>query len=137
MDGSDAFDTLLAFYRAILEGDPRPRMTWRFELASSIRVRTDPARPPGEVRLWRATNREARDFRLDTLGARWESSALTSIGRGIYVATVEEPARGWTAFFVEATYPGRGPEPLKLTTAVRIVPDTLPFPPPGPEPRGQ
>ena len=38
-----------------------------------------------------------------------------------------KPAAGYTAFFVELTYPGTGKVPLKLTTEVSVVPDVLPF----------
>jgi hypothetical protein len=41
---------------------------------------------------------------------------------------VSRPEAGWTAFFVEFTYPGAGKDPLKFTTEVRVVPDTLPYP---------
>ena len=34
---------------------------------------------------------------------------------------------GWTAFFVELTYPTGGKYPLKFTSGVRVLPDTLPF----------
>jgi hypothetical protein len=43
---------------------------------------------------------------------------------------VRPPGRGWTAAFVELTFDVGGSVPLKLTTAVRVVPDTLPFPAP-------
>jgi len=128
LNGTDVHDSLLAFYRAIVDGVVRPEFTWRFEGKSSIRVRTDPARPASEVRLWRAANREARDFRLETIGATWVGSLLEPRGKGVYVGSVERPDRGWTAFFVELTYPGSGAESLKFTTAVRVVPDTLPHP---------
>ena len=126
LNGSDAFDSLLAFFREIVEGVPRPQPTWRFEGQSTIRVWTGKERRPSEVRLWKATNPEARDFRLETLGPRWTASLLEPRADGVYVGRVEKPARGWTAFFLEMTYPGTGKEPLKLTTAVRVVPDTLP-----------
>ena len=51
-------------------------------------------------------------------------------GDGVYEAKVEKPAKGWTAFFIELTYPAPGgdpPVPLKLTTQVSVVPDVLPF----------
>jgi hypothetical protein len=47
---------------------------------------------------------------------------------------VAKPATGWTAFFVELKYPTGGKYPLKLTTAVRVVPDTLPHAAPKPAP---
>ena len=49
--------------------------------------------------------------------------------KGEWVATVQKPDTGWTAYFVEMTYPREGKKPLKLTTAVRVTPDTLPYPP--------
>ena len=41
-----------------------------------------------------------------------------------------EPARGWVAYFVELTFPSRGPFPFKFTTQVRVAPDALLFGPP-------
>jgi PhoPQ-activated pathogenicity-related protein len=126
LNGTDAFDSLLAFFREIVEGVPRPELTWRFEGRTAIRAWTGTAPRPSEVRLWRASNPEARDFRLETIGARWTASLLEPRADGVYVGSVEKPARGWTAFFLEATYPGAGSEPLKFTTSVRVVPDKLP-----------
>jgi hypothetical protein len=51
---------------------------------------------------------------------------FAGLGDGAYVARVARHARGWTAFLVELTYAVGASEPLKLTTAVRIVPDDLP-----------
>lgn len=127
LNGTDAFDNLLAFFRAIAERAPRPGFTWRLEGKASIRVRTEPTRPPSEVRLWRASNPEARDFRLDTIGPAWSAARLEPRPGGVYLGSVEKPARGWTAFFIELTYPGTGDEPLVFTTEVRVVPDTLPY----------
>jgi len=126
LNETDAFDSLLAFFREIVVGAPRPTFNWHFEGKTSIQVRTEPDRPPSEVRLWQASNPDARDFRLDTIGAAWVSSVLEPRAGGVYVGSVEKPARGWTALFIELTYPGTGDEPLKLTTEVRVVPDTLP-----------
>jgi len=78
--------------------------------------------------VWQATNPDARNFRLDVIGPAYASSALTPSGPNTWIARVPPPAKGWTAFFVELTYPTGGRYPLKLTTAVRVVPDTLPYP---------
>jgi PhoPQ-activated pathogenicity-related protein len=126
LDGSDAFDSLLAFFREIAEGVPRPDLTWRFQGKDAIRVRTGTKRRPSEVRLWQASNPDARDFRLETIGARFTATLLPSRADGVYLGRVARPARGFTAFFLEVTYPSTGDEPLKLTTAVRVVPDVLP-----------
>jgi PhoPQ-activated pathogenicity-related protein len=41
------------------------------------------------------------------------------------VGHIAKPEKGWTAAFVEMTFPG-GKYPLKFTTGVRVLPDTLP-----------
>lgn len=126
LKGSDAWDTLIAWHHAQLNHAPLPRFSWKFEPDGSIRVQT--VDRPAEVRLWQATNPAARDFRLETLGPAWKSAVLTDQGNGVYVGRGDPPATGWTASLVELTYPLGGPTPLKLTTSVRIVPDTLPHP---------
>jgi PhoPQ-activated pathogenicity-related protein len=92
---------------------------------------------PSEVKIWQATNESARDFRLMTIGPKWTSTPL-ELKNGAAVARVPAPAKGWTAFFVELTYKpkegaaGSNVPPLKFTTEVSVVPDTLPYPPPKP-----
>lgn len=127
---SDAWTTLLAWQDALLHHRPLPRLQWSFARDGAIRVHTRDT--PREVRLWQATNPNARDFRLETLGAVWTSTVLRDEGGGRYTGRVASPARGWTAYLVELTYDLGGPAPLKLTTAVRVTPDTLPYPPPRP-----
>jgi hypothetical protein len=51
---------------------------------------------------------------------------LTDDGDGVYLAKVPEPEQGWTAYFVEMTFPSTGRYPYKFTTGVRVVPDKLP-----------
>jgi PhoPQ-activated pathogenicity-related protein len=124
---TDAYETVLAFYRAIVAGAPRPGLAWTFEPDGSIRVRTAGPALAAEAHLWQATNPVARDFRLETIGEAWRSTVLTAQPDGEYVGRVARPASGWTAFFVELTYPDDEDASFKLTTEVRVVPDTLPF----------
>jgi PhoPQ-activated pathogenicity-related protein len=130
LDKSDALETVQAFYAAVVAGTPRPEMRWTFEGDGSIKVVTREL--PKEVRLWQATNPAARDFRLDVIGAAYRSTPLTPSGPNTWIAHVPKPSSGWTAFFVEATFPGAGKYPLKITTGVRVVPDTLPYAAPKP-----
>lgn len=127
---SDAWETLLAWYRTILDRRPFPRFDW--DDAPDGRILLRAVDRPAEVRLWQANNPKARDFRLETLGAAWRGTTLEDEGHGRYVATVPRPQEGWTAYFMELTYPIPGGPPLKLTTGVRVTPDTLPFPAPQP-----
>lgn len=122
--GSDAYETLLACYHAILNQVPLPKFSWTVEKDGSLRV-TAKDRPTA-VKLWQATNPDARDFRLETLGPRYESTTLSDEGGGVYVGKVAKPEKGWTAYFVELTFPSGCQAPFKFTTQVCVVPDTLP-----------
>lgn len=123
---SDARESMLAYYQAFVEGKPRPQFTWSFENNGDIRVvsKTKPA----AVKLWQAGNPEHRDFRLMTIGPAYRSADLQDEGGGVYVGHVAPPDKGWTAYFVELTYDWGGKYPFKFTTAVRVAPDTEPFP---------
>ena len=127
LKGTDAMESSLAFYQAFLNGTPRPRFTWTFEPDGGIRVVSKDK--PTAVKLWQATNPDARDFRLMTIGPVYREQELAEQGGGVYVGRVPKPARGWTAYFIELTYPSGGKYPFKFTTAVRVIPDTEPFPP--------
>lgn len=123
--GSDAYATLAACYDAVIHQYHLPEFTWAQEGEDAIRVTAKDR--PTRVRLWRATNPTARDFRLESFGPKWESQTLTDQGGGVFVGKVEKPAQGWTAFFVELTFPSEGEEAFKFTTSVRVVPDIEPY----------
>ena len=101
-----------------------PKYSWKVQADGSIRVQTETK--PLEVSLWQATNPKARDFRLESIGPVYKKSVLESQGEGIYVAKVNKPPEGWTAFFVELVFDSGNKVPYKLTTQVQIVPDVLP-----------
>jgi PhoPQ-activated pathogenicity-related protein len=122
---SDARQSLIAFYDAFLRKEPRPKFSWKFEKDGSIRVNTQTK--PSEIKLWQANNPEKRDFRLMSIGPAYKSSEVREEKPGVYFAHVPKPDKGWTAYFVELTFPSGGKYPMKFTTAVRVTPDTLPF----------
>jgi PhoPQ-activated pathogenicity-related protein len=135
---TDAIESITAFYHGLLNGAARPRFSWSFADDGSIRVETED--PPLEVRLWRATNPRHRDFRLESAGPIYKSedlqqdeSVAASAGASgspsarTYIGRVQQPEEGWTAFFVELTYPsGLEKYPFKFTTGVRVTPGTYP-----------
>ena len=127
LKGTDALESSLAFYQAFLNGTPRPQFTWTFEADGGIRVVSKDK--PAAVKMWQATNPDSRDFRLMTIGPAYRGEELQPRGGGVYVGRVPKPEKGWTAYFVELTYPSGGKYPFKFTTAVRVIPDTEPFPP--------
>jgi PhoPQ-activated pathogenicity-related protein len=123
--GTDAGDSILAFYRAIVEEKPPPKFKWKMEKDGSITIETETK--PKEVNLWQATNPKARDFRLITIGKAYRSSPLAPNSKGVYVGRVAKPESGWTAFFVELVFDSGDEKALyKFTTQVQIVPDVLP-----------
>jgi PhoPQ-activated pathogenicity-related protein len=122
--GSDAGDSILAFYRAVLNSTTLPKFSWKMQADGSIRVQSETK--PLEVNLWQATNPKARDFRLLSIGKAYRKSELKSAGKGTYVARVSKPEAGWTAFFAELVFDSGEKEPYKFTTQVQIVPDVLP-----------
>jgi PhoPQ-activated pathogenicity-related protein len=125
LDKSDALETVQAFYSAIVAGTPRPEVKWTFEKDGSIKVVTKQL--PTSVQLWQAVNPSARNFRLDAIGPAYKNTPLQPSGPNTWVAKVSAPEAGWTAFFVEMTFPGAGKYPLKVTSGVRVLPDKLPF----------
>lgn len=132
LEKTDAPATLQAFFASIVAGSRRPSFTWTFEADGSIRVVSKDR--PTAVTFWRATNPNARDFRLTTIGRTYAATPLRPVGPNTWVARMSAPPKGWSAGFVELTFPATGGTPLTLTTAVRVLPDALPFPAPVPTP---
>ncbi len=125
LDDSGADKALLAWYRTLLAGRSRPEFTWDITEAGHMAISTQ--RRPQRVILWTATNRNARDFRLETIGKAWKSTPLEPESAGTYVAKVPAPEEGWTAYFVELHFDWDSALPWRFSTEVRVVPDTLPF----------
>ncbi len=53
---------LEAYYQAVLAQAPLPQFSWTLQSSNSIRVVAEGS--PTAVKLWQATNPNARDFRL-------------------------------------------------------------------------
>jgi len=123
--GTDARESLLSFYQAVINNRPRPRFSWKKEKDGTLVVTVKDK--PREVNVWQATNPKARDFRVDTIGNAYTSAPLKEDKPGVYVARVNKPASGFTAFFVELVYDSGGKYPFKFTSEVSVVPDVLPF----------
>lgn len=123
LNGSDVRETAAAFYSTIVNNESRPQMDWSFEKDGSIHVKA--TSKPTQVVMWQANNPKARDFRLDSIGKAYTSTVLDDKGGGLYIAKIDNPDPGYTAFFVEATFPTKT-SAIKLTSGVRITPDTLP-----------
>jgi PhoPQ-activated pathogenicity-related protein len=122
---TDALNSLASFYTAFLNQEPLPRFDWVFEKDGSIRTKAADA--PANAVVWQAHNPGARDFRADVFGKNWQSSPVVGDKAGVFVARVASPTNGYTAFFLEFTFRSQSGQPLKFTTAVRVLPETLPY----------
>jgi PhoPQ-activated pathogenicity-related protein len=131
LEKSDAIPGVHAFYAMVVQGAARPEVRWSFERDGSIKVVSK--QRPDAVTLWQATNPKARNFRVDVLGAAYKDSPLSPSGPNTWLARVPTPREGWTAYFVELAFASGAKYPLKVTSGVRVLPDTLPFPAPKPK----
>lgn len=125
LKGSDAWLSLLAFYKASSTGAKLPELAWTTNAEGQLRVTTKDN--PSGVLLWQATNEAARDFRLETLGPAWKSQPLAPAEEGAWEVKLAKPEKGWTAFFIELTFPNSSGIPFKFTTEVRVTPEMKPF----------
>jgi PhoPQ-activated pathogenicity-related protein len=125
LKNTDAYQTVTTCFTDIVNNSPLPQFSWKLEEDGSIRITAKDK--PVAATLWQATNPNARDFRLETLGPKWENTLLTEQGGGVYIGKVPAPAKGWTAFFVELMFPAGESPSFKFTTQVRVVPDVLPY----------
>ena len=122
---SDAQDSMVAYYNAVITGHARPRYSWTKAPDGTLTVR--PIDKPKEVNLWQATNPNARDFRKDVIGNAYVKSPMSPQANGSYVIRVPDPAKGYTAFFVELVYDSGFKYPFKFTSEVSVVPVAMPF----------
>jgi PhoPQ-activated pathogenicity-related protein len=121
----DAALDIFAWLDAVLSGRPRPRFYWRLDRAAGETILHTLDRP-SEVRFWHASNENARDFRVDTLGPNaWSSERIEGVN-GIYRVKPAAPATGYAAYFLELTFDSGGTFPFRFTTEVVVTPDTLP-----------
>lgn len=112
---------VLGWIQDLRDGKDLPEFSWTLEEDGSIRVEVETS--PQDVRLWQATNPEVRDFRLLAIGPAWTPSPLEEVEEGVYIARVEPPESGFTAFLVELDFGGGH----IYTTEVAVTPDVLPF----------
>ncbi len=121
----EALGIVTSWYQTVVAGTPRPRLSWRTTPEGGLIVR-----PIGRVlsaSLWQATNSEARDFRLESLGPAWTQSALAREVDGSYRVKVAPPSAGFTGYLAQFEFPGPDGGVQTYSTPVMVTPDTFPF----------
>jgi len=125
--GTDINESMTAWYDNLIHNRATPEYSWTVRDDGALVVDPGTAKPSA-VLLWHGTNPTARDFRVQTLGDKaFTSTPLTAQPDGSYVGNIERPASGFSAYFVELTYPTGGKFPLKVTTEVYVKPDIYPY----------
>jgi PhoPQ-activated pathogenicity-related protein len=124
--GTDAAESLGVYYESLLNGWKRPEFDW--DIAKDGKITITCKDQPSDVKLWKATNPEARDFRLEKIGPAYMSLALPATKPGVYVVEPQKPEKGFTAYFVELSFPTPSGSHWKFTTGVKVLPDVEPFP---------
>ena len=122
--GSDAQDSILAFYQAVLTKTAMPKFSWDMAADGSIRVKVE-TKP---IRSQSLAGDEPQGSRFPAGDHRpgvQEVPPQAERGRHLH-GQVAKPETGWTAFFVELVFDSGGKVPFKFTTQVSIVPDLLP-----------
>jgi len=125
---SDAGESLVTYYESIVKNWKRPEFSWTISKDGVITVTCKDK--PSAVKLWQATNPDARDFRLEKIGPAYKSRDLTAETGNTYVVKLGKPEKGFTASFVELTFPTPGGGSWKFTTDMKVTPDEYPFPAP-------
>ena len=126
LKGTDYHKSIGTFYSAVSKKEKLPQFTWTFQ--NNKLIVTSKTKPM-EVTLWKASNPNARDFRMRMIGKAWEAEKLSLQKKNTYTIDVVEPEKGWSAYFVELKYPSKGGEPFVFTTDIFVTPSTLPFSP--------
>jgi PhoPQ-activated pathogenicity-related protein len=148
----DIMSSVQSWVLGIVQQHQIPAYSWALSAdGSTMTVTLQPSAngsvmKPLKALLWEATNPRKRDFRLIVCGDTknvsclnpilWKNSELNPTGENTYVVTVKAPNQGWSGFFVELQYNIGGfsaLDPMKVSTAVSVVPKTRPFPPCGPK----
>lgn len=122
--GTEATQTLAAFFELIADRQPLPKVKWTLgddsHGSATARVRVD--RKATAIRLWSANSID-RDFRNDV----WTSLELAvKEGRNRADAKVERPQEGYRSYLMEVELRSPGGYPYKLSTEARVTPDTMP-----------
>jgi len=143
----DVFLNIQDFFESFIKGTVLPTVTWTFSENGTV-ITAITSEKPKNAYLFSALNKKHRDFRLITCGNPKNTSCLNPIlwdpheitdftyepGVGYtYVGKMEVPPEGWRGGLVEFHFQltrfSGAVDPFKLTTAVSIIPLTLPFPP--------
>jgi PhoPQ-activated pathogenicity-related protein len=118
-DSGKALSTIMSmasFIRMTFSKKEMPELHWRHETPDTLIVEWEDK--DAQAVLWSAQS-PVRDFRQ----ADWKPRPLQ--GQGKAVVRMTQPEQGWQAWFVELVFGGE--YPIRLTTAITVLPDTFQY----------
>jgi hypothetical protein len=121
----NAVTGILAWTQNLIIGGTRPSVNWNLLPGQNLQITVN--NPAATALLWSASNPNARDFRLETIGPTWISTPVVFDLNGQATVELDTPPAGWSGYFVEVTFPGLAGIPEKYSTPVYIFPVTRPF----------
>ena len=121
MNNTDLFDSVDAWYHAIVHNVKMPRYSWDLDKDGTISVFS--LDEPERVLLWQAHNPTSRNFTQDVIGRAYVSSPISEIEPGVFKVKLDPPEEGFTAYYLEMHYPSGIGVPFKFSTGVKVVPD--------------
>ncbi|TNF36755.1 MAG: PhoPQ-activated pathogenicity [Gammaproteobacteria bacterium] len=119
----DTLYSLLGWYQSILYGQPRPDINWYVE-NGVLKASTNAL--PALVKIWRANNPNARDFRKETIGESWVPTVVIPNAGGNYEAALQTEG-GFNAVYIEFIYLGMTGQPVSYSTEIMVTPDIYPY----------
>jgi PhoPQ-activated pathogenicity-related protein len=125
MDGTDVMDSVDSWYHAIVHNVSMPRYSWEVDDDGMITVLS--LDQPEQVLLWQAHNPDARNFMQARIGRAYTSTVLEESEPGVYKVKLDAPESGYTAYYIEMTYPSGLEKPFKFSSGVKVVPDVTEF----------
>jgi PhoPQ-activated pathogenicity-related protein len=95
----DAFTLLIG----VADGYQPPSYSFTQLADGTIEVQTSGT--IADAKLFQATNVNAREFRYAAVGGIFTNTNLTDQGGGVFRGNVPTPAQGWTAYFIQLSFP--------------------------------
>ena len=116
--GTDATQTLAAFFQMVADRQELPRMKWSFKNHETAELRLEINPPAKSARLFTADSPD-RDLRNDV----WINRVLQSTPSDRAVAQVKPLLKGYRAYMGEVTLTSPTGHDYTLSTEARVVPD--------------
>ncbi|QQE10772.1 PhoPQ-activated pathogenicity-like protein PqaA type [Planctomycetota bacterium] len=110
--------TLYAFIDSVVSRKPLAKIDWQI-INNSLTVSWN--QEPYEIKLWTASS-ESRDFRK----SKWTAKTLPISASSITLSP-NTPKTGYTATFVEVSFPSSNPLPYELCTEILVTPQYMPY----------